>query len=184
MIPLGYMLKKVVTSPEWMKAPNVSAVYSVSNCVSSDFADYISLWKHNGWWFFNSPKAVFEAAKEKSVDTKDMMLFYYEAFESDYDEDDKTWSPIAPEKSFETAVEVPTHKTLRGFDVVTYSVTAGPECSPLSCNAVASEVATNQYCLLDGLEEAQKLLERGVFDNSEPGPFRIIAVYTPEQRAS
>jgi hypothetical protein len=50
----------------------------------------------------------------------------------------------------------------------------------LSCNGLAAEIETNQHCLLRSLEEAQQLLESGRFDNSEPGPFRILAVYSAQ----
>ena len=59
---------------------------------------------------------------------------------------------------------------------MTYSSQTTPECSPLSCNSIAKEVAANEHCLLDSLDDAINLLETGVFDNSEPGPFRIISV--------
>ena len=47
-----------------------------------------------------------------------------------------------------------------------------------SCNGLADEVETNSRCLLDSLERAQHLLENGTFNNSEPGPYRIFAVYS------
>lgn len=65
-----------------------------------------------------------------------------------------------------------------GYDVVTFSTGNSAECSPLSCNSVAREVGTNEHCLLICLEEAKRLLEEGKFKNSEPGPFRIFAVYS------
>lgn len=49
MIPVGYMAKRVYKKPHWLQAPQVVDVYSVSNCVSDDFADYVNCWKHNGY---------------------------------------------------------------------------------------------------------------------------------------
>jgi len=37
---------------------------------------------------------------------------------------------------------------------------------------------TNRHCLLPSLEAAVQALESGQFAHSEPGPFRIIAVYS------
>jgi molecular chaperone DnaK (HSP70) len=34
MIPVGYMAKKVIKKPEWLKADGVQDVYSVTNCLS------------------------------------------------------------------------------------------------------------------------------------------------------
>ena len=53
MTPVGYMAKHIASRPDWLKANEVEDIYSVSNCVSDDFADYINFWKHNGYWFFD-----------------------------------------------------------------------------------------------------------------------------------
>jgi len=75
-------------------------------------------------------------------------------------------------------VVVPAGASLEGYDVVTFSAGSSPECSPLSCNGLASEIATNRHCLLPSVAAARHLLERGAFDRGEPGPFRIFAVYS------
>jgi len=77
-------------------------------------------------------------------------------------------------------VIVPDKKILEGFDIATFSVGTSPECSPLSCNALAAEIKTNCHCLLDSFDEAKQSLESGKFKHSEPGPFRIFAVYSAE----
>jgi len=172
------MLKRVATAPDWMKAPQVEQVFSVSHCVSDDFADYVPQWRHNGWWLFDSPAALQALAATMHVPVAGLTMFYYEAFEQEYDPDEKTWTGIAPEPDMQTCVLPPAAKQLRGFDVVSFTVRTTPECSPLSCNSLAAEIATNSLCLLDSVERARELLESGAFDNSEPGPFRILAVYT------
>ena len=86
MIPVGYMAKRVSTRPEWIQSERVVDVYSVSNCVSHDFADYIKYWKHNGFWFFDSPEIIRQLAQENSVDLKGTRLFYYEVHELEFDE--------------------------------------------------------------------------------------------------
>jgi hypothetical protein len=45
MIPVGYMAKLVQKKPDWLKAPNVIDIYSVSDCVSKNLADSIKFWK-------------------------------------------------------------------------------------------------------------------------------------------
>jgi hypothetical protein len=55
MIPVGYMAKRVCRTPDWLGAPHVIDVYSVSGCISENFADYIQYWRHNGYWLFDSP---------------------------------------------------------------------------------------------------------------------------------
>ena len=61
---------------------------------------------------------------------------------------------------------------------MTFYVQTSPECSPLSCNSLAAEVETNTRCLLQSFEQARALLENGTFNDSEPGPYRIFAVYS------
>jgi hypothetical protein len=51
---------------------------------------------------------------------------------------------------------------------------------PLSCDSLATEVETNQHCLLSSFERAQQLFEEGAFEHAEPGPYRIFAVYSTE----
>jgi len=179
MIPLGYMMKRVMKRDDWLKQPKVEDIFSVSECTSKDFCDWVDEWKHNGYWLFDSPRIIHDIARKHNIDLDDMTLFYYEAYETQYNVETKQWEPFAPEPSFPLCVEPPPRKILHGYDVATYSYNNSAECSPLSCNGLAEDIPTNSHCLLDDLETAKALLETGAFDNSEPGPFRIIAVYTP-----
>ena len=70
------------------------------------------------------------------------------------------------------------HLRLAGFDVVTFSAGTSPECSPLTCCGLAAELGANGHCLFDSFDQARQALESSRFANSEPGPFRIFAVYT------
>ena len=179
MIPAGYMAKRV-KSCEWLKTGGVVDIYSVSNCISEDFANYIDYWKHNGFWFFDSPEIIRQLAEEQSIDMSGTKLFYYEVYEFEFDGDKSRWKPLEPGTSFITQIVEPRTKQLEGYDVVTYSMGSSAECSPLSCNYLAKEVETNQHCLLVSLEKARQLLEQGIFRNTEPGPYRIFAVYSLE----
>jgi hypothetical protein len=178
MIPAGYMFKQVIQRPDWIKAANVDDIYSLSGCISEYFSDYIKHWKHNGYWLFDSPLVIEEIAKAASLDLSDMTLFYYEVFEQQFDERSKTWSIFEPEPSFPLNVEKPEQARLAGYDVTTFSVNTSPECSPLSCCHLAEEIKVNRHCLFDSFDEAKRSLEDGKFDSSEPGPFRIFAIYT------
>ena len=177
MIPLGYMAKRIYVETAWLKAPQVSQIYSVSACISEDFGKWIDAWKHNGYWFFDSPRLIAEVAAEQKIDLTGTTLFYYEGFEQEYDPE-SGWAPYQPEPAFPLRVGPPETKTLRGFDVATFSYHNSVECSPLSCNGLAAEITVNEFCLLKSLEEAKALLEAGRFIPSEPGPYRILAVYT------
>jgi hypothetical protein len=183
MIPIGYMYKKVEVETDWLENDIVIDIYSVSSCISEDFADYINDWKyydwkHNGYWLFDSPEIIESFAKEQSIDLSGTTLFYYEAYEYEYNANFKNWMSFTPEASFVTEIRIPTEKYLKGYDVATFSGHNTPECSPLSCNGLATDISVNKHCLFNTFEEAKKALEQGVFENSEPGPYRIIAVYT------
>jgi hypothetical protein len=177
LIPAGYMAKRVSLRPDWLKAERVEDIYSVSHCISQNFADYINYWKHNGYWFFDSPQIIQQLAQEQLIDLTGTNLFYYEVYRLEFEDDQGQWTPFESE-AFTTRIEETRAKILEGYDVVTFSAGTTPECSPLSCNALATEVETNSHCLLTSLEQARDLLEQGRFKNSEPGPYRIFAVYS------
>lgn len=171
------MAKKVASRPDWIRAPRITDVSSVSHCISEAFCDFIKHWKHNGYWLFDSPAVIAEIARAESINLSAHRIFYYEAHEEQFDEQLRRWQPFAPEAAFTTRVSAPERKELLGFDVVSFSAQTSPECSPLSCNGLAESIEVNEHCLLRSLEEARQLLESGAFENSEPGPFRIFAVY-------
>jgi hypothetical protein len=175
MIPAGYMAKRVHQATDWLPSKLVD-ICSVSGCISEDFADYIHHCQHNGFWFFNSPEIIRSIALQESVALEGTSLFYYEAYELEFD--GKSWQAYAPEPSFPTNVALPLKKQLVGFDVVTFYARAAPECSPLSCNGMAKELHTNAHCLFASFEEAETNVASGAFNNSEPGPYRIFSVYS------
>jgi hypothetical protein len=178
MVAAGYMAKRVSRRPDWLPAMQVSDVYSVSRCVSEDFADWVNDWKHNGYWLFDSPAVIESVARAHAIALTGIALFFYEVHTEEFDAETRRWMPFAPEPSFATRVVPADRKTLEGFDVATFSVRTRAECSPLSCNALAAEIDTNQHCLLPSFEAAQRLLDAGRFADTEPGPFRIFAVYS------
>lgn len=180
MIPIGYMYKVMAQRPDWVSASNVEDLYSVSDHGSKDFAKYVHYWRHNGWWLFDHPDTMKKIAQEQGIDVSSMTLFYYEALERQFDESTREWSEFEPEPSFPTYVERPRAARLEGFDVVTFCAGNSPECSPLSCNSLAGEIPVNRHCLFETKDQAKAALETGKFDNTEPGPFRIIAVFTLE----
>lgn len=178
MIPIGYMYKTVATQPGWLKASGVADIYSVAGCVSENFAYYINYWKHNGYWLFDTPRIIEKLAKKAKIDLSGMTLFYYEAYEQEFDEKTGKWSTFNACPDFATNVRTPAKKELKGFDVVQVSVHSDLGCSPLSCNGLAENLPVNQVCLFDSFAQAKDALDSGLIVKCEPGPYRIIAVYT------
>jgi len=177
MIPLGYMAKKIASRPEWLGNPRVNQILSVCSCTSDDFADYVDFWKHNGFWFFDSPDVIKDLSQEHNLDLSGLRWFYYEAYEKEYDWDEGAWKSFAPEESFITNVVKPDTMRAKGYDIVNNTCGQMVECSPLSCNHLADEISVNADCLLETLEEACEIASSKVMDGCEPGPYRIVAVY-------
>ena len=179
LIPAGYLWKRVVDKPDWLSAASVRDVYSLSTCCSKAFADdYFEAWKHNDFWLFDSPEIMAEVARDSGATIADCRLFYFEIFDFQFDDLSHAWSPLQPVLTVSLAVRLPETKRLEGYDVVCFSSGHQPECSPLSCNSLAAKLAVNEHCLFATFAEATTALEQGRFKKSEPGPFRIVAVYS------
>jgi len=125
---------------------------------------------------FDSPEIIRNVARENSIDPGGASLFYYEAYEMEFD--GKSWHAYVPEPSFPTNIAPPSKKQLEGFDVVTFYARNAPECSPLSCNSLAKELRTNAHCLFASFEEAETNLKSGAFSKCEQDPYRIFSVYS------
>lgn len=178
MRPAGYLLKRVEVKPDWLKSDVVEDIYSLSNCISKDFADYIDYWKHNGYWLFDSPEIIYSVAEKYSIDVSQTKLFYYEVYEYQSYENKPVWETFSPEKSIKTSVVTPQAKRLEGFDVVSVWAGNAPECSYLSCNHVAEHLEVNAHCLFSTFDEAKSAIDEVKFEGCEPGPCRIYAVYS------
>lgn len=167
------MYKPVAKKPEWLQAENVIDLYSVAGWTSPDFAEFIPFWRHNGYWFFNSPQEIESIAKDHSISLAGMTLFYYEAYEQQLDRISESenrkkekfeWSNFFPTPQFLTAVTPPAEKQLAGFDVVEYACRTAAESSLLkSVNDIAVLCKPNSHCLFDTFDEAKRYLESGIF---------------------
>ena len=178
MIELGYMAKHVAARPEQLSVVHVVDICSVSNCISDDFTDFTAYWMHNEFFFFDSPDIIRKICARDNISMPDLQFFFYRGHDLQFDAVDKKWEKYGSDLSVAENVESPRSIQRLGFDVVTYSMQNAPQCSPLSCNYLASEIPVNKHCLIDKLDDAIKHLESGSFDNTEPGPFRIIEVNT------
>ena len=176
MIPAGYMYKRIASRPEWLNCKRVTKIYAVSICISKDFTNYIPYWKHNQYWFFNSPRDMDAILREEKI-SDELELLFYEMYEKEFEAMEQVWQEITAEESFGYQVILPSQKDILGFDIVSYSMGTSHECSPLSCNNLCQEAQVNQFCLLDDFEEAIKLTGLLKEKKAEPGPYRIIAVY-------
>ena len=173
MIPAGYMLKRIAKAPEWLECSRVHNIYSVSGCISKDFADYINYWKHNRYWFFDSQEIIYQIALQNKIQILNCEMLYYEIYEKEYDGE---WKIIEDDFKLGYNVEIPKRKEFLGYDIVSYIQRNKHECSPLSCNNLCKMVDVNENCLLDDFEITMKLVESLDIKKAEPGPYRIISV--------
>src|SRR5215208_6131813 len=100
MIDAGYMAKRISPKPDWIRVPGVVDIGSVSYCISKPFCDYIGHWKHNGYWFFDSPALIRGIASAESVDLSAHRLFFYQVYELQFDEERRAWQPFEVDPAF------------------------------------------------------------------------------------
>jgi hypothetical protein len=53
MIDAGFFAKRIESKPEFLHAPGVREICSVSTCISSGPENWIELWLHNDMGWFN-----------------------------------------------------------------------------------------------------------------------------------
>lgn len=183
-IPAGYMAKRICKPPDALGLPaHIIDICSVSSCVNDDFYDgFVDSWKHNDFWFFDSPEFIHLVAIEHSIDLARTRLFYYEVFDQEFDRA-AGWRSLTPSR-FGLGVNAtePVKRRLEGYDVTSSWVEncPDPSHSPLSCNGLAKEIQTNEHCLFDSFEQTKASIDRREFEGGEPGTLRIIAVYSVE----
>jgi hypothetical protein len=165
----GYFPKRVTTRPDWLEAPHVNEIWSVSDCMSAAPEGWIDLWRHNELWLFDTVELAESVVPP--ADREAFTIVAYEVWDRMIDEGrevplPKGWRPLAgPDPSFTTI----------GFDAVGREHHAFTH-SPLSCNRGASTFETNEACLFRTAEEAIAGAVAFSKGNWEPGPYWVIEV--------
>lgn len=167
---IGYFPKKVVHRPDWLKAAGVTAIRSVSTCISKAPEGWIQSWTHNDLFIYSTRAAA--AAVVPQAELGQYELHAYRMLPSVFDHGERRAielpklgvEPLAPE--FQSV----------GFDAVSRSWASTFDCSPLSCNLMAQEIATNEHCLLSNLAVAEEVAHRFAREEPEPGPYYVLEV--------
>ncbi len=173
-ILIGYFPKRIVPRPDWLNAPAVADVCSVSECMSPGPEDWISYWRHNEIWVYDTA----ETASSLITDRADRALFALLAYRIlPLKFDVGNVKPLAVPRL--DVQELPADFTFLGFDIVSRSQEAGFECSPLSCNGIAETVSVNDHCLVDDESTAIQLARdfSQQVSRCEPGPYYVIEVW-------
>ena len=169
---IGYFPKKVMERPEWLRVPGVKTIRSVSDCMSSGPDDWINKWAHNEMWVYSSIATALSVVPEG--ERGEYEIHAYRMLAARWDEGREIEISISEIKTepltgaFENI----------GFDVVSIeNGVAGFGHSPLSCNRMAEEIATNEHCLLDDLETAKRTAMQFSQGKVEPGPYYVVQVF-------
>jgi len=172
-IDAGYFAKRIEPKPEGLGAPGVTEICSVSNCVSKAPEGWIGHWLHNelGWFNRLTDAAAVVPAHERTT----YRLFAYRIYPAFFRQgglhEFVLPADVRPEPIPDTFQSL-------GFDSVNREAVPGIlfGCSPLSCNAMAKEFATNTRCLFESLEEAIAGAMRFSIEQPEPGDYYVIEV--------
>ena len=173
MIEVGYFPKRVRARPDWLPAPAAQEICSVSNCVSEPPDGWIQQWRHNWLGWYNT-LADARAVVPPEAASEYRLLAY--RMHPDLFRGGKTLRVTIPDDVHPEPM--PKEFERLGFDCAskTQPDVLGLECSPLSCNGLAREIAVNCHCLVNALPEALAIAERFSVEQPEPGDYYVIEV--------
>jgi hypothetical protein len=173
MIDAGFFAKRVALKPEDLHAAGVREICSVSECISSGPEKWIELWLHNDLGWFNRIADAVRAipAGEKSH----YRLFAYRLHPEVFTKSGRV--PLVIPQNVRPELISGEFRRL-GFDSAnkTMESVLGLECSPLSCNSMADEMAVNEFCLFAELRDAIAAAERFAAEQPEPGDYYVVEV--------
>jgi hypothetical protein len=173
MILGGYFARRVMPRPEHLQAPGVREICSVSECISSGASDWVRHWRHNGLGWFNTVDDALAVVPGSERDQ--FRLFAYRIHAEVFRGRERV--PLDPPADVRPAA-LPEQVVSLGYDSASRSSDAGIglECSPLSCNGLASESAVNEHCLFPTLDAAVEGAARFAIDQPEPGDYYVVEV--------
>ena len=169
-ILIGYFPKRRTQRPGWLEADAVREICSVSECMAAGPEGWIHAWKHNAWGVFDTPALAWGVVPEREREAFD--LFAYAVYPARFVSGFKAALDVQIEG---VAPRDPSFLML-GYDIVSRGPNAF-ECSPLSCNGWAGEVGTNEWCLVDDLDEALRLASIAEASGCEPGDYLVVQVW-------
>jgi hypothetical protein len=173
MILAGYFARRVEPKPDLLKAPGVREICSVSECISSGAESWISAWRHNGLGWFNSVADALAVVPEGQ--RAEFRLFAYRIYPELFRGGDRV-ALILPDDMRPEPLPDGFHSL--GFDSANKSSDQGLslECSPLSCNFMASEMPVNEHCLFPTLDAALAGAGQFAAEQPEPGEYYVVEV--------
>lgn len=186
---VGYFPKQTMARPDGFAPAGIEEIASVSQCISPGPEGWLDAWLHNPLGFYASEDVAWQVAggHDPGFD-----LYAYRML-------CVAFPPDGPPRHFTleeerivggSAIEgVPGPEfACLGWDIagswLGWSQSIGFECSPLTCNGLASGIATNRYGLISRLEEAIPAAIRIAVEQPEPGTYYLLEVWRRRDRAS
>jgi len=164
-----------------MDAHGVSEICSVSECVSPGAPGWVDRWLYNELGWFNRISDAMSVIP--SGEEAEYRLFAYRIHAEVFTPGGRVPLEI-PEDVRPEPIAAGFQRL--GFDCANKSMASvsGLECSPLSCNALATELAANESCLFVAFSEAVAAAERFAAEQPEPGHFYIVEVLERSKEAA
>ena len=169
-----YQKRAPTPRPDWIEAPAVHEVASVSSCISPGPEGWIERWRHNALGLYDDEATAWSVV---GSDRSGFDLYAYRAYPIGLD----AGAPSPWEVPVRVALDLEGFERL-GIDLVTRSVSPFFECSALSCNDAAAEFSANRFCLIDDLEAAYAACAAVSRGGYEPGPHHLIEVWRKRRR--
>jgi hypothetical protein len=179
---LGYLPKRLVPRPDWLACPDVELVASVSECISRAPPDRIDHWKHNYVGLYDT-EALARAIIPEDKSTEYTIFAYHALPVVFHDGRPLEWNPWTNAETPPPELDGEFNEHLR-FDIVGYTQGGFFECSPLSCNGVAKNVAVNRFCLVDDLEQAMSIAQKFSMPDSRVEPAWAYVVVDVRKRST
>lgn len=168
---IGYFPKKVTPRPGWLQAPGVREICSVSECIASGPEGWITRWVHNELGMYDTEQLA-ESMIPVGPEGDTFRLYAYRLLPILFRA--RAQEPLELPRL--TVQPVPATFVSLGFDVVSRSGGTAFECSPLSCNGMATQFEINEHCLVPSSEGALELARWCAEEEPEPGPYVVIEV--------
>ena len=169
-ILIGYVCKQLKPPPPEFEPRGLREIASVSNCIVDRPDGWLTLWRHNDWFLYDSPDLAREVARD--CQAYDWPVSAYLVKPIEYRPEGEVSFSVAS-----TAQPIPSYFQLLGWDVASRCFTPEFECSPLSCNGLATEVGVNELCLLESEDEAVAFARRCAAEQPEPGTYFVVEIW-------
>lgn len=173
MILAGYFARRIKPKPHHLFAPGVREICSVSECMSPGHDDWIKIWRHNSLGWFNTVSDAIGVVPE--AERGEYRLFAYRIHPEAFRGRERLALTLPDDVRPEA---LPAGFRSIGFDSASRSSDAGVsmECSPLSCNGMASEMPANEHCLFATFDDAVAGAVHFAVEQPEPGDYYVVEV--------